>query len=645
MAGQVFGVQPIIRLNDIYGNSPEVFTPVSLSLFSDSLCTSPISSSSYLSGNTNTTSSSGLAIFETFKSTKSGIFYLGVSAGSSAACLSNPIEIASQSPSSVSFFRDAVASSLSAGSLFTQQPIVSLQDQYGNPVKNQVIFLTAKSDVSCLVNETGILSQASNTTDEFGLATFTGVSFSKTAVLHLQASYLPLNLRCCSGNTLVIVPGVASNLTWLSLDLGASAAAGVSFTTPVIVLLSDSYGNPIAGAISTLSFYTDPSCSVLASDVGLSSITATTNSTGYATIENYLGTKAGSYYRKVLASGISTACSSSKLTITTAQISSISFTSQPSGPGVAGVAFPGQPSLRLMDSYGNAINNSAVSLSAFITLDCSTTAASGALTPSSETSSVLGIVSFTNLKYTGATVIYIKAASSGYTACSAAVLVSPSTPASLVWTIDIISISATAGSIFSSQPQLSLTDQYGNTVGSVDVFLSFYSDSGCSNLYAAAGLSGNNITTDSSGSATFSSLAATAVGTYYVKASTSTGINSSCSSAALSVTFGSASSIQYSTQPYGTAIAGVVFPTQPILRVLDAYGNPITGSSVSVAPYDALCGSLKSGSLSTSSVATNSTGYAVFTLLSYNTAETIYLKASIGGSLFNFHNHTNVFLV
>src|SRR5258707_12410023 len=54
-------------------------------------------------------------------------------------------------------------------------------------------------------------------------------------------------------------------------------------------------------------------------------------------------------------------------------------------------------------------------------------------------------------------------------------------------------------------------------------------------------------------------------------------------SAAFAVTAGPPAHLRFSTQPGGAAAAGVVFPTQPAVSVVDAGGNTVPGSSASIA--------------------------------------------------------------
>jgi hypothetical protein len=213
-------------------------------------------------------------------------------------------------------------------------------------------------------------------------------------------------------------------------------------------------------------------------------------------------------------------------------------------------------------------------------------------------------------------------------ACSSSsFLVSAASGTIISWSSAIQTGTITAGNIFSYQPVLLLTDQYGDAVSAALISLYLYQDSGCSTTAGSVGLTGNTATTNSSGFASFTSFSATKAGSYYVIASYN-GFNSSCSGQALSVTAASLAGLTFSTQPSGSVAAGSAFSTQPIIYAIDSFGNAVS-VSITLSTYtDSSCSSAGSGSLSGGTVSTNSSGYAVYSGLSYNRAQTIYLKAT-----------------
>lgn len=210
------------------------------------------------------------------------------------------------------------------------------------------------------------------------------------------------------------------------------------------------------------------------------------------------------------------------------------------------------------------------------------------------------------------------------------VVVSPSFASSLTWSQPITAVSVTAGSHFSSQPSLLVQDLYGNGISSTVVTLSLFTDSACSTAAGDVGIAGDTVTTIGSGSATFSNFKATKTGIYFVKAFASA-LNSPCSTSTLTVTSGLVSSASFSSQPGGSVAAGDAFTYQPVVYLVDLYGNAVANTSVILSAYsDSSCTISGSGSLRLNVASSGSNGYATFSMVSYNKAQTVYLKASSG---------------
>jgi hypothetical protein len=215
-------------------------------------------------------------------------------------------------------------------------------------------------------------------------------------------------------------------------------------------------------------------------------------------------------------------------------------------------------------------------------------------------------------------------------ACSTSnVVVSAASASILSWITSIQAGSVTAGNLFSTQPVLLLTDQYGDSISGASVSLSLYQDSTCSTAAGSVGLSGNTASTNSSGFAPFTAFNATTAGTYYVKAFYD-GLNSSCSGQALTVTASSLATLSFTIQPSGSVAAGSSFTTQPTVLGLDSFGNAVSASVTLSAYLDASCSSAGSGAVSSGTISTDSFGIAAYSGVSYNRAQTVYLKVSSG---------------
>ena len=201
------------------------------------------------------------------------------------------------------------------------------------------------------------------------------------------------------------------------------------------------------------------------------------------------------------------------------------------------------------------------------------------------------------------------------------------------WHTPVTTSSVVAGNVFSVQPVLLLTDVYDEFVPGKIVNLSLYTDPACSTLSTSA-TSGSGAVTDSLGRANFTQFKTTVAGTYYVKA-IGDGVSSSCSggSGALTVTAAAASTISFTTYAAGTVAVGSYFTTQPVVRIVDAYGNGINAATVTLTAFtnhNCSAASAGTGDLRNAVVSTNTLGVGTFTSLYYDAVEQIYIKAVSG---------------
>ena len=427
------------------------------------------------------------------------------------------------------------------------------------------------------------------------------------------------------------------SLNWDTAISAGSVQAGTAFSTQPVLNLTDVYGTGIASALITLELFTDASCSISAGTTGLTGNTATTVTNGQATFTVFKSTQVGVYYVKASAGSVSSSCSTVAMSVVSGAATAPTFNTPPLGPATAGFVFPTQPLVGIVDAHGNGISGAMVTLTAFTTNDCTTTPAVGIVQGGSQATASTGVATFAALKYLGVGSIYIKAESGGLSVCAAAaVVVSAGSAAQLSWHTALATESVSAGTAF-TQPTVQISDANGNAIAGVSVTLALFTDYACTVAAGGASISGNVLNTNSLGRAPFTTFSSTTAGTYFVQAS-ATGLVSSCSglTGALTVLPAAASVLEYTQQPAGAVSAGLSFTTQPILRVKDAFGNPITGATVTLAANLAsgCAGSVGSGTLGNAELSTSISGAASFSTLYYNAAETIFLKATSGKSIF-----------
>ena len=163
---------------------------------------------------------------------------------------------------------------------------------------------------------------------------------------------------------------------------------------------------------------------------------------------------------------------------------------------------------------------------------------------------------------------------------------------------------AAAGTAFTIQPVVRITDASGNTVttSTVNVVASIASGTGT--------LSGTTTVAAVNGIATFTNLILSGATGNFTLAFTPTSLTAATSNS-FALSFGTASKAMITTHPSG-AVNGVALTTQPVIRITDASGNTVTSSTVNVV---ASIASGTGGTLSGITTVAAINGVATFTNL------------------------------
>lgn len=131
--------------------------------------------------------------------------------------------------------------------------------------------------------------------------------------------------------------------------------------------------------------------------------------------------------------------------------------------------------------------------------------------------------------------------------------------------------SSTGGIAFPTQPVVVVQNAAGGTTtGTRTVTIALTSAAGATLACAA------NTLTSTTGVIAFSGCAIDKAGTYTLTATS--GTLTAAVSASVTITVGPAASLRFTTSPSGTTISSV-FPTQPVVAVFDAGGNPRSSSA------------------------------------------------------------------
>jgi hypothetical protein len=131
-----------------------------------------------------------------------------------------------------------------AGVLFAQQPVVRVEDAYGNLriSDNGTMVSAARSAGS------GVLQGTTNVTAVNGLVSFTNLSHQ--VATNITIGFTSGSLTSATSGTIAVSPAAASRLTILTQP-SANATAGVVFAQQPKVRLEDAFGNLIASDNST----------------------------------------------------------------------------------------------------------------------------------------------------------------------------------------------------------------------------------------------------------------------------------------------------------------------------------------------------------------------------------------------------------
>jgi hypothetical protein len=290
----------------------------------------------------------------------------------------------------------------------------------------------------------------------------------------------------------------------------------------------------------------------------------------------------------------------------------LTVTTQPSSSARSGVAFAQQPAVQLRDANGNAVSQQGVVVTAAIASGGGTLG--GTLTASTNSA---GVATFTDLSIAGTvgarTLSFSASGLAGVT--STTVTVTAGVASQLALTTQP-SASVRSGLVFAQQPVLQVRDASGNPVDTTGIVVTAALASGNPTL------GGTLTATVTSGVATFTNLMIT--GTTGARTLSFTGGTlSPVTSTTVTVTAGVADTLRAVSSLAVAGTAGQVASPAPVVMVVDASGNPVSGTSVTFTP--------DAGSVSPPSpVLTGANGQATVTWTLGTTAGSQTLTVSSG---------------
>ncbi len=594
-------ISPVsVQLRDPFGNNVTT-SGVSILL--------ALSGTGTLSGTTSqNTNTSGLASFANLSinlvgskrlvATSSGLAADSTSAFTISAGIANRLNIQTQpSPTAT------------AGTVFGQQPVVRIEDAFGNLVTtDNTTVVTATRE-----GGSGILQGTTTATASGGLATFSNLAHNVATTITIRFTSVPILTPDTSAN-IIVSPAAASKVVFGTQP--SNAQAGAIITPAVTVQLQDPFSNSVPTNGVNIGLALD-------SSGVLSGTTTRATSSGLATFNDLSINLSGQKTLTASSTGLTSAVSTI-FTIGTNAASRLGISVQPSASATAGVTFTSQPVIRIEDSNGNLIttDNSTV-------VTATRAAGSGTLQGTTTATASGGIATFSTLRHNVAGTITIQFTSAPALTpiTSNNIVVSPATASSVTATAGTPQ-STTISTPFATSLQATLTDAFGNPINGTTVTFTAPS-SGASGTFTG-GLTSTTATTNASGVATASTFTANSIagGPYTVNA-TVVGV---ASPAAFSLTnnAGAAASIATVAGTPQTTVVNTAFATNLQVIVRDASSNPVSGVTVTFnKPGSGASGNFAGG---INTAVTNASGVATAAVFTANgTAGAYTVSATVAG--------------
>jgi len=618
MVGTALGTQPVVTVQDSNGNT----VTTSTALVTLAIGTNP--GGGTLSGTKTVTVSSGVATFSGLSINLAGTYTLTATSSGLASATSsyfNVVTGAGAGAAAKLAFIIQPSSSNTVGTALGTQPVVTIQDWYGNTVTTSTAWVTLAITPGTGTSGAALLG---NTTvyAANGMATFSGLSINLAGTYTLTATSSGLASATSSYFNVVAGAGAAAKLAFTTQP-SYSNTAGTAFSTQPVVVVQDLYGNWLTTSTASVTVAITPGTGT--SGATLSGTKTVYAVNGVATFSGLSINLPGTYTLTVTRSGMASATSSYFNVM--AGAAKLAFTTQPSVSNTAGTAFGTQLVVTVQDANGNWLTTSTASVTVAITPGTGTSGA--ALSGNITVYAANGMATFSGLSIDKAGTGYKLRASSGTLtpATSSAFNVVAGAAAKLAFTTQPRG-SNKGGTALGTQPVVTVQDAVGNTVttSTAAVTLAITSGAGTS----GAVLSGTAPVNAVNGVATFSGLSINLAGSDYTLTASS-GTLTPATSSAFYVVAGAAVTLAFTTQPGSSNTGGTAFAPQPVVTIQDWYGNTVTTSAalvtVTITSGTGTSGAALSGTTTVPVV----NGVATFSGLSINLAGTGYtLRASSG---------------
>jgi alpha-tubulin suppressor-like RCC1 family protein len=534
---------------------------------------------------------------------------IGIAAGSGTASIAagqyytlGVVSIASQVAAS-----SGSSQSATVGTAFGSPLVATVRDSSNNPISNVVVTFTAPSSGASgsFTGGNSVYTGTTNASGQITSTTFTANTISGSYNITTTVSGVITPAIFSLTNT-------ASTLANLNVVSGnnQSATVDTSFANPLVVKVTDKYGNNVSGVSISFSAGLGGGARGYFTGGG-TTYTAVSNASGLVTSTTFIANKvAGSY--NLTASGLGgTPVTNFSLTNTAGAAANLGVVSGGGQSAAINTAFSNPLVASVTDQYGNLVSGVNVTFTAPAsgaslifagtspTTTIATTGSNGqATSPNLTANSVAGGYNVT------ATV-------TGIVTPATFSLINTAGPANSVSVVSGDNQQTAINTTFAKVLVAKVTDANGNGVSGVQVTFTTPASSGASAFFTdGPAMSTYTGTTDASGTVTTAVLTANGiVGSYSVTATVS-GVNTPATFS-LTNTGNSPANLSVVSGDRQNTMVNTAFSSPLVVSVTDQNGNPVSGVNVTfTAPASGASLIFAGTSPTTTIVTTDSNGQA-----------------------------------
>ena len=595
VAGAVLGSQPRVQLVDAFGNAVADSGVVVTATVAGGAGT--------VANGTATTNAAGIAAFNGLSiGALVGARRLELSAGGVASALTNAVNLSAGPPNALRLTVQPSATAASGGVL-VQQPVVRVEDAYGNPVAASGLTVTAE-----LVGGAGLAGTLGLPTDANGIAAYTDLALSSVNGAY-QLRFVAPGLQPTVSTNVQVTSGTATRLRFTAQP--ASFVAGATTGQPVVVAVEDAQGNPVSSATASVSvaLANNPRSATLSGGTPVDAVA------GLAAFVNLNVTIAGSGYILVASAPGLQSATSQPFDVAAAPAERLALLTAPASTAESGVPLLTQPVLALQDAYGNRVRSAGVD----VTVSTAGASVIGAATVRTDTAGRAAYAGIALAGVAGASYPLQFAAAGLQGVSSSPISLSAGRPARLAFRRQPSNV--TAGAPIAPSVEVVLQDLSGNLVTESGRDIALAVESGP----PGAILSGTTTVSTVAGVSDFTDVRLIQQGGGYTLRASADSLTAQVS-ATFDVLAANASRLSVATQPPATATSAALLASAIVVRLRDELGNNVATSDVPVTVSVSSGVAALSGTLV---VNTDATGAATFSTLTLSgTPETVVLSFS-----------------